>query len=80
MEAESPGTEREPSKPLYCSDGICPVHGHLQAFLSNGGCIFCHEGVCSVPPLILSAFASAAQPAQAPMRGEEPEAGEFTTS
>lgn len=77
MEAESPGTEREPSRTLYCSDGICPVHGHLQTFLSNGGCIFCHEGVCSVPPLILSAFSgAAAQPGAAPMPAKGPEAGE----
>jgi hypothetical protein len=76
MEAERPGTDREPSRTLYCSDRICPVDGHLQAFLSNGGCIFCREGVCSVPPLILSAFSSAARPVPA----ETPEARQFTTS
>ena len=77
MEPESPGTGREPIPPLYCRDGVCPVEGHLQTFLSTGGCIFCHEGVCSVPPLILSAFSNAAaQPAQASMPAKVPEAGE----
>ncbi|MBZ5726265.1 MAG: hypothetical protein LAP87_14860 [Acidobacteriia bacterium] len=52
----SHGEKGQPAKVAKCGEVVCPVEGYLQFVMGRGGCIFCHNGVCTASHDMLTMF------------------------